>query len=37
MVVCKNVDYVNNHGANLINDLKWQTHHQRRDYYLATF
>ncbi len=27
---------INNHGAGLINDLKWQNLDQRRDYDLAT-
>lgn len=29
-------DFVNKPGAELMNELKWQTHDQIRDYYLAT-
>ncbi len=36
MVVYTKVDYVNNYGADVFTDLKWQTLRQTRDYYEAT-
>ena len=35
-VVLKNFDYVNCRGADLVNELQWQSLDQRRDYFLAT-